>query len=333
MASVRSKLLRVAGPVLAVALLILALRGLNWAEAAASLRSARPWYLLAGLCPSIAGLCFRAMRWRVLLRAEKTLPRATVFWATGIGYFGNFVLPARAGELLRCGAIQLKSGLPLAFVLATALTERLIDAAVLVAIVGAGLAGRTHLPPWIRPALTGMAAAAAGGIAALFVLSRVRQSPERLYRLLRLSPGARSRVNTVLDDLKVGFRALQHGRPALIFFGLTAVIWCCDAASVLLAARAFEIVLPIAGAIVYVGALGLSSAVPSVPGYIGVYQFVAVTVLPLYGASKTAALVFSLVSHACGYVIVMVWGLTGMFRLRLEAVATGTVREKASSPR
>ena len=333
MTSVRSKLLRVAGPLLAVTLLILALRGMKWAEAAASLRSAHLWYLLAGLGPSIAALWFRAMRWRVLLGAEKTLPRATVLWATGIGYFGNFVLPARAGEFLRSGAIHLKTGLPLAFVLATALTERLIDAAVLVAIVGAGLAGRSHLPAWIRPALTGMAVAAAGGIAALFVLSRVQRSPEGLYHLLRLSPGTRSRVNVVLDDLKLGFRALQHPRPAFAFFGLTAIIWCCDAVGVLLAARAFEIVLPFSGALVYLGALGLSSAIPSVPGYLGVYQFVAATVLPLYGASKTVAVLFSLVSHAMGYAIVIAWGLTGMVRLRLETVATGIVRQKASSPR
>jgi len=161
MTSVRSKLLRVAGPLLAVTLLILALRGMKWAEAAASLRSAHLWYLLAGLGPSIAGLWFRAMRWRVLLGAEKTLPRATVLWATGIGYFGNFVLPARAGEFLRSGAIHLKTGLPLAFVLATALTERLIDAAVrllsrsgsgLVSIDAAKLTDRDFAYRWLTSA-------------------------------------------------------------------------------------------------------------------------------------------------------------------------------------
>jgi len=67
--------------------------------------------------------------------------------------------------------------------------------------------------------------------------------------------------------------------------------------------------------------------VPSVPGYVGVYQFVAATVLPLYGASKTAAVVFSLVTHACNYVIVMVWGLTGMFRLRLDMGAYRALSE------
>ena len=257
------------------------------------------------------------MRWRVLLQAEKAVPRATAFWANSVGYFGNYVLPARAGELLRSGAIHLKTGLPLAFVLATALTERLIDAAVLVAIVSAGVARRNHLPAWIAPALTTTAVAAAVGVAVLFALSRTRRPPEILYRLLRLSPRVRSRVTSILDDLKLGFRALQHGRPALAFFGLTAVVWCCDAAGTLLAARAFDIALPVSGAFVYIGSLGLSSAIPSAPGYVGMYQFVAVSILPLYGASKAVALTFSVVTHALTFVIVIAFGLAGLLRLRL----------------
>lgn len=317
MRSVRARLLYAAGFVLAGVLLILALRGLKWAEVAASLRGAHPWYVVAGMGPAMAALWLRAMRWRVLLQAEKAVPRATVFWANCIGYFGNYVLPARAGELLRIGAIHLKSGLPLAFVLATALTERLIDAAVLVAIVSAGVARRSHLPAWIAPALTTTAVAAGAGVAVLFALSRVQRPPEGLYRLLRLSPGVRSRVSSVLDDLKLGLRALQHGRPALAFFGLTAIIWCCDATGTLLAARAFDIALPFAGAIVYVGSLGLSSAIPSAPGYVGMYQFVAVSVLPLYGASKAGALVFSVVALAFTFVVVIGFGLAGLLRLRL----------------
>ena len=251
------------------------------------------------------------------MQAEKPVPRATAFWANCLGYLGNYTLPARAGELLRSGAIHLKTGLPMAFVLAAAFTERLTDAAVLVVVVSAGVARRNHLPAWIAPALTTTAVAAAVGVAALFALSRVRRPPEVLSLILRFSPGLRDRISSVLDDLKLGLRALQHGRPALAFFGLTAIIWCCDAAGTLLGARAFDIALPFAGAIVYVGSLGLSSAIPSAPGYVGMYQFVAVAVLPLYGTPKAAALVFSVVSHALMFVIIIGFGLAGLLRLRL----------------
>lgn len=48
--------------VLTGALLILAPRGLKWAEAAASLRGANPWNLAAGRGPAVAGLGLRALR-------------------------------------------------------------------------------------------------------------------------------------------------------------------------------------------------------------------------------------------------------------------------------
>jgi hypothetical protein len=264
----------------------------------------------------------------VLLRAQKTVPLATVFWSNAVGYFGNYVLPARAGEVLRSGAINLKTGLPLAFVLATAATERMIDAAVLVAVVSVSISRLHRLPEWIAPALTSMAAAAAGGVVALFLLSRMGRLPEGLYRLLRLSPSARRRVDLALEDLKLGLRALQRGRPALAFFGLTAVLWCSDAAGTLVAARAFDIVLPFTGAIVYVGALGLSSAIPSAPGYVGMYQFAAVTILPLYGASRSAAFAFSVATHALNFVMLIGLGLAGIVRLRIKIGAGKDVRER-----
>ena len=46
-------------------------------------------------------LFLRAMRWRILLRAEADVSVGAAFWATSAGYFGNSFLPARAGELVR----------------------------------------------------------------------------------------------------------------------------------------------------------------------------------------------------------------------------------------
>ncbi len=58
-----------------------------------SLRRAHLWYLVAGLGPATAALWLRPMRWRALLPAERTVPRATVFLANAIGYFGTMCYP------------------------------------------------------------------------------------------------------------------------------------------------------------------------------------------------------------------------------------------------
>ena len=88
-----------------------------------SLRRAHLWYLVAGLGPATAALWLRPMRWRALLPAERTVPRATVFLGKCHRVFRHYVLPARGGDLLRTGVIDLetKTRAP------PAVTERLAD--------------------------------------------------------------------------------------------------------------------------------------------------------------------------------------------------------------
>ncbi len=62
-------------------------------------------------------------------------------------------------------------------------------------------------------------------------------------------------------------------------------------------------------------ALGLSSAIPSTPGYIGIYHFVAVLVFTQYDYSRHEALSFILVFQAVSYSAALLFGLIGMWQL------------------
>ena len=70
-----------------------------------------------------------------MLRAQCHV--ADAFWATAAGYFGNNFLPARAGELVRMHMIARQGALQHAFVLATAVLERVADAIVLIGVSAA----------------------------------------------------------------------------------------------------------------------------------------------------------------------------------------------------
>jgi len=67
-------------------------------------------------------------------------------------------------------------------------------------------------------------------------------------------------------------------------------------------------------ALLLIAGMGLGSALPSTPGYVGIYQFVAVTVLVPFGFSRSDALAYSLVLQAFGYVWITFWGLIGLWR-------------------
>jgi uncharacterized membrane protein YbhN (UPF0104 family) len=62
--------------------------------------------------------------------------------------------------------------------------------------------------------------------------------------------------------------------------------------------------------------LGLGSSIPSTPGYVGIYQFVAVSILTPFGISREGAIAYILVSQAIMYVVIGVLGAIGLYRHR-----------------
>ncbi|NJP07774.1 MAG: hypothetical protein HC837_20230 [Chloroflexaceae bacterium] len=80
-------------------------------------------------------------------------------------------------------------------------------------------------------------------------------------------------------------------------------------------AYALNLTLTLPQSLLLLAALGLASAAPSTPGYVGIYQFVAVTVLPAFDFSRSEALAYILTFQAISLVIVLVWGFVGLWQL------------------
>jgi uncharacterized membrane protein YbhN (UPF0104 family) len=74
--------------------------------------------------------------------------------------------------------------------------------------------------------------------------------------------------------------------------------------------------MSLAIALLLIVGLGLGSALPSTPGYIGIFQFVAVTVLIPFHYTRAAAIAFILVAQAGGLVVTGVLGSIGLLQYR-----------------
>ena len=94
-----------------------------------------------------------------------------------------------------------------------------------------------------------------------------------------------------------------------------------DAAGTVFLAYILKIPLLLQQAFVLLAALGLSSAIPSTPGYVGVYQFVAVSTLAPFGISQADALAFILISQILGYIIIGFWGLLSLWQFNKHTEA------------
>lgn len=301
---------------LAALLLYLALRGVNWNELIATLRGANPLLIALGIVLLSVSCVVRGLRWRVLLSAEKTLPLLTVFWATMTGYLGNSYLPARAGEVVRSVLIGQKGGISKSFSLATALTERIVDAVVLVVVSAAALTTMGALPDEMVRALRVMAVVGGVGAVGIFAAPRLGGLVQWIINRLPLPQGPREKLGGAAASFLTGAGALQHwGRLAQFLF-FTAVIWSLDTLCGLSIARALGLSLNPAHVFVLLAAIGIASALPSTPGYVGVYQFVAVTVLVPFGLSEAQALAYIIAYQGVMYIVITLWGLIGLWKLR-----------------
>src|SRR5258708_25269997 len=111
-------------------------------------------------------------------------------------------------------------------------------------------------------------------------------------------------------------RAFHDARRLSGFLGVTALIWCLDAVGTVIVGAALGLRFPISLAFLLIAGLGLGSALPSTPGYVGIYQFVAVTVLTPFGFSRNGAIAYILVAQALSYVVIGFWGALGLLRYR-----------------
>jgi uncharacterized membrane protein YbhN (UPF0104 family) len=100
-----------------------------------------------------------------------------------------------------------------------------------------------------------------------------------------------------------------------MFVALTGLIWSLDVVFAVTIGHAFGLPLLAPQAMVLLAALGLASAVPSTPGYVGVYQFVAVTVLVPLGFSPDQALAQVIGLQAVVFGVEIVWGTLGLWWL------------------
>ena len=232
-----------------------------------------------------------------------------------IGYMGNSFLPARAGEVLRSMAISRNFGLSTSFTLATALTERIMDVIALVLFSCISLLSLNLLTGTFSSALIRVTLLALAGLVIVLCSPLLEKYFLRFLHYIPLPKNWIEKLSEQLSLFLQGMRTLQNGKRMTAFLAFTVIIWLFDSLIVILYTNIVSSVLSIPQALVLLSTLGLSSAIPSTPGYVGVYQFAAITVLVPFGFSKSIAIAFIIICQIANYLMVGFWGLLGLWIL------------------
>ena len=256
-------------------------------------------WMLAGVALYAGATLVRAERWhRILHLIGIDAGRADSYSLTTVGYMGNNVLPARAGEALRVVLLDNRVKAGKRTLLGTIVAERLLDVIVLgVIIVGTayGVLSERDILPTDRPLLIAAAALALLGVAAVAANAlRKRGALERLRGFARPLAGAP--------------RALLS-RTGLIMLGGTFVLWALEGAVYLAVARAIELDISATGALYLVALTNFVAAVPAAPGSIGTFDAAVLFGARALGGAEALVFSYALLLRFVLYVPITVVGL------------------------
>jgi len=292
---------------------LLALAGVVWwasRQDAPELPTSGPE--LAALVAAIAlyalATIVRSERWQRLLVDEGATPRRVDTYAlTCVGYMGNNVLPARAGDAIRMVLMAPRASTSKRTVIGTLLAERLLDVAVLVAlfvIVGYGLLGEVGGDKVEIVALVVLGLA----IATLLGYLALRRN-ERLMEFM-----------APMASATLGLRRAHHG---LLLLGMTCLIWGIEAGVWISAAAAVGFGMdPIEG--LYIVALAsVFSLVPSGPAYAGTQDAAAILGIKALGGTGAQAVAYIVMLR---FVIVVPITIVGLVLLAARYGGLGRLR-------
>jgi hypothetical protein len=260
-----------------------------------------------------------------------------LFTAMMIGFAGNFVLPARAGEFIRAGVLSRREGTPFTTSFASVMATRVLDGLCFICLFITTLfvlrldkpltipAGQFLKEPFeISPERLSMAATV---IAATFLIAAVCAGAtyilrERVVRLVefllkplseKLSVWIAHKLVTFLD----GFTVFGHGGRFARSLGFTAITWTMLILSLypLILAFPMGVSLPWWTVLVVFSLVNLGVMIPLSPGFIGTYHACAVAALKLSNPAidYDVAIAFALFLHAAQLVPIVLAGVVSLW--------------------
>jgi hypothetical protein len=319
-----------AGLLISVIFLALALRGLDLERFWRTLRDANYWWLIPAVAIYFLTVLVRTWRWHAMLYHIKRIPVLQLFPVVVIGYMGNNVYPARAGEVLRSYVLRRKEGVSMSASLATVILERLFDGLVMLLFVAITLPF-APLPALYNSLVLGLSVIF--GIA-LFVFLAVAAHPERLSWLYtwlvdRILPvRLRPSVHGLFDRFVEGLQSLRSPREMLAIFFTSVLIWLGETLKYWIVMQAFPFSVSFPVLMLMTALVNLVTTIPSTPGYVGTFDAAGIAILTRFGVEQAIATGYTLVLHVALWLPITVLGAFFMVR---ESVSWRDIQTAATT--
>ena len=269
----------------------------------------------------------RARRWAALLEpVAGRLPFSSLWQSTAVGMMVNNVAPARAGELARAFALsRAEPTVKFTAAFASLAVDRLFDGTIVLllmvlAMLDPAFAQRNADSTAL---LLSMRFAAAFLATVLVVLALLVAAPARVFAIYdgtvgRIMPGLAPKGRHLLEGFASGLGVLRSPRLLGEVFFWTVLHWLCNAFAFWLGFRALGIDVPASASLLLQGIIAIGVAVPSSPGFFGVFEATGKIGLGLYGVASDQAVSWAIGFHVLSYIPITVIGALYLTRLKLH---------------
>lgn len=304
------------------------------------------WRLVAlGVGCIYLGFVLRALRWALLLRANKRVAPLALLGAQVIGYTG-VALIGRLADLTRPWLAARKTGLPISSQLAVYVVERLFDLGAMALLFSTAiLLGGSSLPhPEIfrKAGIWSMAATLTGAV--FLLLIRISGGLVAGFFQRTLGVVSTSLAHAVADKIRsfrTGLNTLRTWTDFVGALALSVAMWMLIAAAYILTTRSFGDAplhgLTLSQGMVLMASSGVASAVQlPVVGWFTQIGIVAGLLVRFFGADPESATACAATLLAVTFVSILpvglVWAQVEHIDLRKIADESSHVHEAEAEP-
>ncbi len=302
----RSVLVFILGILISAAALYLVLRWAGWASLLTALERMDVRFLLLAIGVYLTSMLARTAAWQAILNHKYGYGR--VLAALNEGYLLNNILPWRLGEVGRAVLLGRRPGGSVLSVLSSIIVERLFDLALALGLLFALLPLVAGIPNVPRNGLT-IAVVLVIIIAVLWLLVR---KPEWIEIVVGSLPGGGKRWMPAWERVRQGLQTLQDPRLLFTSLGWMVLTWALAGVEYWLVLKAFIPDAEWTWALFMLTITLLGGAIPSSPGYFGVFEAAGVLALSVFDVPKAEALAVSLTIHGMVYSIGSLFGLIAL---------------------
>lgn len=326
------------GTVVSGVTLYLAFRNVPLQDLLNYLASINYFWIIPSVALVLVSFSLRALRWQFILGATHNVGFWRAYHPLMIGFMINCVLPGRLGEFARPLILNRKIDIPVTTGLATVIVERVFDLIMMLSlfvVVSAGtqidssiairFGNYTLNHEILETVFNGMLQVSIVLVIGIFLISWQKTRNILNNGILRfpnylffLSSVAKTRVREklgrpvvgMINNVATGLTLIKNPKRISICFILSICIWLLVAVSYsVFALGCPQVRLTLAEMTAVMVILCFVIALPSVPGFWGLWEAGGVFAMMLFGIAEKDAAGFTLVNHAVQMFPIILVGL------------------------